>query len=173
MKNRSDNGIENNIDFWIDFRRILDRFLEDLKMVRHPLTIQSSRPRASPKDTFGVLTGLHSVVQLSGGPGTRDWGLVLRILHAVCRWHGEFGINIGLMLPPNPSNTFPNPSPGPSNSICSGPAAGRSWSPRFFLNQIRRASGHPHVRSRAPVPSPWSLVLRTTRLQSWSPLRTP
>ena len=86
---------------WIDFEgfsipktdqhryQIRDQFLEGLKFVQRRLTIQSSRPRASPKDTFGVLTGLHSVVQLSGGPGTRDWGMVLGILHAVCRRHGE------------------------------------------------------------------------------------
>ena len=88
--------------FWTDFGgfsapkidqnryQFRDRFLEGLKMVPPRLTIRSSSPRASPKDTFGVLTGPHTVDQLSGGPGTRDWGLVPRILHAVCRWHGEF-----------------------------------------------------------------------------------
>ena len=67
-----------------------DRFLEGLKIDPRRLTIQVCSSRIPTKDTFGVLTGPHTVVQLSGGPGTRDWGLVLRILHAVCRWHGEF-----------------------------------------------------------------------------------
>ena len=60
-----------------------DRFLEGLKMAPLRLTIRTFSSRTSPKDTFGVLTGPHTVVQWSGGPGTRDWGLVLRILHAV------------------------------------------------------------------------------------------
>ena len=77
--------------FWTDFGgfsaskidqnryQFRDRFLDGLKMVPPRLAIRSSSPRASPKDTFGVLTGPHTVVQWSGGPGTRDWGLVLRI----------------------------------------------------------------------------------------------
>ena len=88
--------------FWTDFGgfsapkidqnryQFRDRFLDGLKMGRVSLTIQNSLPRPPTKDTFGVLTGPHTVVQWSGGPGTRDWGLVLRILHAVCRWHSEF-----------------------------------------------------------------------------------
>ena len=88
--------------FWTDFGgfsapkidqnryQFRDRFLEGLKMGWLNLGIRSFSSRTSPKDTFGVLTGPHTVVQWSGGPGTRDWGLVLRILHAVCRWHGEF-----------------------------------------------------------------------------------
>ena len=67
-----------------------DRFLDGLKMANHGVGNQSGAPGPPTKDTFGVLTGPHTVVQWSGGPGTRDWGLVLRILHAVCRWHGEF-----------------------------------------------------------------------------------
>ena len=39
--------------------------------------------------------------------------------------------------------------------------------------KIRRASGHRRVRSSAPVPGSRFLVLRTTGLQSWSPVRTP
>ena len=88
--------------FWTDFGgfsapkidqnryQFRDRFLDGLKMAPLRLGIRSSSPRTSPKDTFGVLTGPHTVVQWSGGPGTRDWGLVPGILHAVCRWHGEF-----------------------------------------------------------------------------------
>ena len=87
--------------FWTDFGgfsspkidqnryQFRDRFLEGLKMVPLRLTIRSSSPRASPKDTFGVLTGPHTVVQWSGGPGTRDWGLVLGILHAGGQRPGE------------------------------------------------------------------------------------
>ena len=83
--------------FWTDFGgfsapkidqnryQFRDRFLEGLKMVPLRLAIRSSSPRASPKDTFGVLTGLHSVVQLSEGLGLSNRGMVLRILHAVCR----------------------------------------------------------------------------------------
>ena len=74
---------QNRYQFW-------NRFLDGLKVGRLSLIIRTFSSRTSPKDTFGVLTGPHTVVQLSGGPGTRDWGLVLRILHAVCRWHGEF-----------------------------------------------------------------------------------
>ena len=62
-----------------------DRILEGFKMAPLRLRIQSFSSRTSP-----ILTGPHTVVQWFGGPGTRDWGLVLRILHAVCRWHGEF-----------------------------------------------------------------------------------
>ena len=76
-----------------------DRFLDGLKIGRVSLGIRTFSSRTSPKDTFGVLTGPHTVVQWSRGPGTRDWGLVLGILHAVCRWPGEFMRHLTLQKP--------------------------------------------------------------------------
>ena len=60
-----------------------DRFLDGLKIAPLSLTIRTFSSRTSPKDTFGVLTGPHTVVQWSGGLGLWNRGLVLRILHAV------------------------------------------------------------------------------------------
>ena len=57
--------------FWLKNR--LRGFGGGLRVIQDP-------PLTTPK---GVLTGPHTVVQWSGGPGTRDWGLVLGILHAV------------------------------------------------------------------------------------------
>ena len=54
----------------------LDRFLDGLRMVPLRLRIQTFSP--------------NTVVQLSEGLGLWNRGLVLGILHAVCRWHGEF-----------------------------------------------------------------------------------
>ena len=54
-----------------------DRFLEGFKFSQRRLGIRACSSRPATKDTFGVLTGLHSVVQLSGGLGLWNRGLVL------------------------------------------------------------------------------------------------
>ena len=70
-----------------------DRFLEGLQMCCVSLRNQSGAPGPPLRTPKGVLTGLHTVVQLSEGLGLWNRGLVLALLHAVCRWHGDFVVH--------------------------------------------------------------------------------
>ena len=80
---RLQKSIKISIDFGIDFWKAL-------KSIRDPEQSNSAAQDPRLRTPKGVLTGLHTVVQLSEGLGFWNRGLVLGILHAVCRWHGEF-----------------------------------------------------------------------------------